>query len=114
MAGTSPAMTGNVPRLELPASLSTPSYEDMKAWLELVLRASKTFRQTRPPTEAALFFVLAQDLAGRRIHQMDPLARRAGHGLIGIAIRRNFVSNESLNTIARTRAAIDEWRDKPS
>jgi hypothetical protein len=30
-----------VARLEFPASLSTASYEDMEAWLELVLRRAK-------------------------------------------------------------------------
>jgi hypothetical protein len=42
-----------VVRLEFPASLSTASYEDFEAWVELVLRRAKRGVSKRPPTEAA-------------------------------------------------------------
>jgi hypothetical protein len=62
--------------------------------------------------ESDLFVVPAQNLPGHRIYEVDPLACRASEGFIGIAIR-HFLGNESLDTIARSRAAVEKWWHHP-
>ena len=60
------------------------------------LRATKT-----------LFFVLAQDLAGRWTHKMHALAHGAGHYLIDIVVRCLF-GGVALNAKAGIRATVEK------
>ena len=41
---------------------------------------------------------------------MDPLAQYAGHRFIGVAVGRNVLGNETLNSIACSGAAVEERR----
>ena len=59
-----------------------------------------------------LFVTLAQHPAGPRIYQVDPLARDASEGFIGVTFGGNFLRNEALNAIAGSGAAVKERRHK--
>jgi hypothetical protein len=50
--------------------------------------------------------------AGPRIYQLDPLARDASEGFIGVTFGWNFLGNEALNGIAGSRAAVKERRHR--
>jgi hypothetical protein len=41
---------------------------------------------------------------------VDPLAQYAGHRFIGVAVGRNVLGNETLNSIACSGAAVEERR----
>ena len=41
---------------------------------------------------------------------VDPLAQYAGHQFIGVAVGRNVLGNETLNSIACSGAAVEERR----